>query len=161
MRLCEQISKDEVCEALFQMHSNKAPGPDGFTTKFFQNYWSFLGDEVGNLVEDFHKTRIFFKDLNNLVIALIPKRANYSSFSDFRPISLCNTLYKVVVKVLANRLKPMLEKIISVEQNGFVPGREITYNILIISEVIHTLRSSKQAGMIIKLDVSKVYDKVY
>lgn len=159
-RLCDQISKEEVHKALFQMHPDKAPGPDGFPAGFFQKCWSFMGNELWKFTEEFRKTGRFVKDINNSIIALIPKKQKCTSFDDFRPISLCNTLFKIAAKVLANRLKPLLEKIISAEQNGFVPGREIADSILIISEAVHTLRSSKKAGMIIKLDVSKAYDKV-
>lgn len=98
--------------------------------------------------------------MNNTIIALIPKKSKYSSFGDYRPISLCNAIYKIIAKVLANRLKLLLGKIILIEQNGFVSGREITDSILLVLEVVHTLSTSKQARIIIKLDVTKAYDRM-
>lgn len=129
-------------------------------TRFFQNCWSFIQDDLWKLFKDFCKTKRFFKNLNNSVIPLIPKKPKCYSFNDYIPILLCNTIYKVVAKFLVNRLKLVLGKIISIEHNGFVPGWEIIDNILCINEAIHTLKSSRKVGMIIKLDVSKAYDKV-
>lgn len=79
---------------------------------------------------------------------------------DFRPISLCNALYKILSKTMVNRLKPLLDRIILAEQHGFFPGREIVDNILLAGESIHSLHSEKKKGMIVKLDVSKAYDRV-
>lgn len=80
--------------------------------------------------------------------------------ADYRPISFCNSIYKIISKLMVNRLKPTLMKIISPEQHGFTPGHEITYSIIMVAKTIHTMHNSKPKGMIIKLDVSKAYNRV-
>lgn len=83
-----------------------------------------------------------------------------NTLDKFRPIALCNVIYKIISKVIANRLKPILPGIISEEQSGYVEGRQILDNILLAQEMIHTLHSRKEAGMLLQLDLSKAYDKV-
>lgn len=93
-------------------------------------------------------------------MALIPKVENSSSFGDFKPISLCNVLYKVIAKVIMNGLKPLLKLIILEEQSGFVPGKSIVEGIIRAHEAIHTVRKAKVEQMLIKLDIRKAYDTV-
>lgn len=121
--LLKAFSLEEVGKATFQLHSKKTPGSDGFPTKFYQRCWNFIGQDVFKLVEDIRRKKIV-KDINNTIIALIPKKKR-KNFGDYRPISLCNTIYKNFTKAFANTYKEILEKIISEEQNGFVAGREI------------------------------------
>lgn len=94
---------------------------------------------------------------------MIPKDNNLERVSDFRPISLCNVIYKIVIKVIANRLKPMLHSIISETQSAFIANRLITNNILIAFESLHHMKNNctgKKGFMALKLDMSKAYDQV-
>jgi hypothetical protein len=131
------ITKEEVRVALFQMHPDKSPGPDGFNPAFYQNFWELCGDDVFSAGKDWLWRGYFPSTLNETNICLIPKCENPGSMKDFRPISLCNVLYKVVSKLLANRLKGVLSKYISEEQSAFVEGRSIIDNALIAIEIIH------------------------
>jgi hypothetical protein len=145
------------------MHPDKSPGPDGFNPAFFQQFWDLCGDDIFVAAKDWLDRGYFPSSLNETNICLIPKRDNPSSMGDYRPISLCNVLYKMVSKLLANRLKMVLDKCISEEQSAFVEGRYITDNALIAIEIIHALKRKTRGvkgELALKIDISKAYDKV-
>jgi hypothetical protein len=97
---------------------------------------------------------------NSAFLALIPKEKGASNFNRFRPISLCNTSYKILTKIIANRLKTILPHIIPENQGGFIKGRHITNNILLVQEALHSSILRKDKGMIIKLDLANAFDRV-
>ncbi|KAK6124264.1 hypothetical protein DH2020_042016 [Rehmannia glutinosa] len=153
----------EVKSALFSMGGTKAPGPDGFQPIFFQKNWDLIGSDLVNVVLDTLNNGKSITEYNDTNIILIPKVTKPSRIADYRPISLCNVVYKVVTKTLANRLKRALSSLISEEQSAFIPGRLISDNILVAFETIHTIRSKtrgKEGLMGLKLDLSKAYDRV-
>uniref|UniRef100_A0A803PUD0 Reverse transcriptase domain-containing protein n=1 Tax=Cannabis sativa TaxID=3483 RepID=A0A803PUD0_CANSA len=161
--LLEPISDEEIRRALFQMHPDKSPGPDGMTPGFFQKLWPVVGNDVRLLVRSFFDSGYFPPSLNETNIVLIPKKKNAEFMTDLRPISLCNVLYKVISKVLANRLKVVLPDVISESQSAFLPGRLISDNIMVSFEIMHYLkrkRLGKDGFMALKLDMSKAYDRV-
>ena len=100
------------------------------------------------------------KALNESFIALIPKQERATSLNRFRPIALCNVVYKIISKVIANHLKPLLPTLVLEEQMGYVEGRQILNNIIQAHEVVHSLNTNKQEGMIIQLDIMKYFDKL-
>lgn len=141
----------------------KALGPDNFPSCFYQNNWEILRSEVSDAFLHFFETGELDESLNATNIALIPKIPNPDAVSDFRPISLCNILYKLISKILANRIKKVLPTIISSTQSAFIPRRLITDNITATYETMHTMQTnmwSKMGYMGIKLDMSKAYDRV-
>lgn len=103
--LFTQYTAEEVQVALFQMEPTKASGPDGMNALFYQKYWHIMGDSVVLAVLDFLNNGNMLPNINHTNIVLIPKVQNPESMSEFRPISLCNVIYKIISKVLANRLK--------------------------------------------------------
>lgn len=160
--LLRVITGEEVERALFQMGPSKAPGTDGSTAGFFQKHWQLVGETVTKAVLGFLNGGEMPGSIYKTILVLIPKVANPQEMTQFRSISLCNVSYKLCSKVLANRLRGVLDEIISEEQSAFVPGRLITDNVLIAYEVIHYLRNKKVkvGARAIKLDMAKAYDRV-
>lgn len=158
--LLSPIQTQEVDTAMAQLKEGKAPGPDGFTTTFFHKFWELIKLDVWEVVEESRVNHWLLPSLNTTFIALIPKEEDSIKLDKFRPIALCNVIYKVISKVIANRLKPLLPMLISPEQSGYVEGRQIMDGIILLHEIIHTLKNSKQAGMLLKLDLSKAFDKL-
>ena len=111
--LSRDFTANEIKEAVFQMGPTKAPGPDGMNALFYQKFWHIVGPDVVNVVLDFLNNGVMLLDLNHTNIVLIPKVKNSEKMSEYRPISLCNVAYKIISKVLANRLKQVLPDIIS------------------------------------------------
>ena len=161
--LSNEFTADEIKEALFQMGPTKAPGPDGMNALFYQKFWHIVGDNVISAVLDFFNSGVLEPEINHTNIVLIPKVMAPEKMLDFRPISLCNVIYKIISKVLANRLKQVLPHIISSTQSAFVPSRLITDNVLVACETLHSMRGRRKGktGLLaLKLDISKAYDRV-
>jgi len=154
----------EIHEALLQMHPTKAPGPDGMPALFFQHHWHIVGKDITCFVLDILNGVSIPGKVNNTFITLISKIKALNTPKDFRPISLCNVIYKLVSKVLVNRLKSILPSIIHEGQSAFVPGHMITDNILVAFEHFHYMKKKRRNGgkgyMALKLDMSKTYDRV-
>lgn len=121
--LTKPVSKEEVTQVLHGMHPYKSLGPYVFQGIFFKQYWHIVGDDIYDLVKQAFCTWHFDSALAKTLIILIPKVDNPNSFKEFRPISLCNMVYKLITKVTVNRLRPMLDSIVSPYQNSFLPGR--------------------------------------
>lgn len=119
--LCKPYSNDEIRRALFQMGPTKSPGPDGFPALFYQTHWDFFGHEICEAVRGFLNGAVVPEGFCDSIIVLIPKVTIPDLLTNFRPISLCNMLYKIASKVLANRLKAFLNEIVSECQSAFVP----------------------------------------
>eukprot|EP00253_Pinus_taeda_P036049 PITA_36049 len=124
------VSEYDVSEVINEMKNQKAPSPDGFNVEFFEACWKTIKQDILEVVEDSRRSRSVWKALNASFIALIP------------------------------RLKPLLPDLILEEQTGYVEGRHILNNIIQAHEMVHSLKSNKQAGMIIQLDLAKDYDKL-
>lgn len=153
----------EIKEAMFAIHPDKAPGPDGFSASFFQSNWASVGHAICCEIRSFFVTGSLPNKINNTHIRHIPKISSPMKVSDYRPIALCNVYYKAISKLLAIRLKPVLHDIISEYQSDFVPERAIYDNVLITHEVLHHLKTSeaeKHFTMAVKTDISKAYDRL-
>ncbi|KAF7802766.1 ribonuclease H [Senna tora] len=149
--------------ALFQMNGSKATGPDGMSPMFFQHCWETVHDDVIRMANSFLSRGHILRSMNQTHITLIPKNDAPRGFQDYRPISLCNTTYKIIAKVLTNILQKVMTGVISPFQNAFVKGRLIQDNILIASEILHYIRGSKRTKggwVALKVDLNKAYDKI-
>lgn len=143
------------------MPGSKTPGPDGYTVEFFKETWAIIGDDVTAAVQSFFILGFLPKGLNSTILALIPKKIEAKEMKDYRPISCCNVLYKVISKLLANRLKSILPKCISVNQSAFIKERLLMEIVLLATEIIkdyHKEDISPRCAMMI--DISKAFDYV-
>ena len=145
------------------MHPHNVPGPDGLPLLFYQKFWSFTGTYVAQVALDFLNHGIVPPTYNDTHIFLIPKVHNPREIIEYRPISLCNVAYKIASKAVANRLKSVLFIIVSENRSVFTKGNFITDNVLVAFETMHHI-SQKKFGkvgeMALKLEMSKVYDRV-
>uniref|UniRef100_A0A2N9G2D1 Reverse transcriptase domain-containing protein n=1 Tax=Fagus sylvatica TaxID=28930 RepID=A0A2N9G2D1_FAGSY len=159
-RLERRFDKDEVVQVLKDLEGDKAPGLDGFIMAFFQKCWPVLQDDIMGFFEEVYEQGQFESSLNATFLALIPKKNDARNIKDFRPISLIGSVYKLLSKVLANRLKEVLDDLISESQNAFVGGRQMLDSVLIANECLDSRLKRRQPGVICKLDIEKAYDHV-
>lgn len=142
--LMQPIIKVEVRSALFQMHPDKSHGPDKMTLGFFQKHWRIVRKDVVDMVVKFFIDGIMPNSLNATNLVLIPKKKFPTNMTELHPISLCNVLVKIITKVLANRMKAVLNSIISENQSAFIQGRLISDNVMISYEIMHYLIRKKE-----------------
>ncbi|XP_075647222.1 uncharacterized protein LOC142618104 [Castanea sativa] len=157
-----EVTRKEVKVSLWSMKPFKAPGPDGYHAGFYQRNWHIIKDLVVKQVVDIFESGKMPNHLNETLITLIPKCPGADCLGLFRPISLCNTIYKLVSKVLVHRLGPMLNNLVSPLQSAFGPGRKGMDNMIIVQELIHSMKQKKgkQGYMAIKVDLEKAYDRM-
>ena len=120
LSLEKEFTKEEVIQVLREMEGDKAPGPDGFTMAFFHKCWSVVEKDVMDFFDYFHRHSVFKWSINALFLTLIPKKCNAVNIKDFCPISLVGNVYKLLSKVLDNRLRAVSDNLISETQNSFV-----------------------------------------
>nr|GEU62973.1 hypothetical protein [Tanacetum cinerariifolium] len=159
--MIKEVSDKEIKEALFDIDSSKAAGPNGYTSCFFKKAWGIIGNDICLAIREFFITRRILREINATLIALVPKIDTPNTVSDFRPIACCNVLYKCISKILTNIINEGLSKVVSLNQSAFIPGRHIQDNILITQEILkgYNRRSgTKRCAMII--DIQKAHDTV-
>ena len=127
---------------------------------FWQNCWEFVKEEVLDMFKEFYEQNSFIKSLNNTFLVLLPKKGGAEDLGDYRPNSLLGGLYKLLAKVLANRLKKVIGKVVSSDQNAFIMGRQILDASLIANEVIDSWQKMGKKDLICKLDIEKAYDRI-
>lgn len=152
-----------MIEAIKNLKANSAPEPDGFTALFYQKYWSTIGPDILDFVLNILNNDGDTKTINHTYISLIPKVFSPTKPEDYRPISLCNVLLKIITKTLANMINQILPNIIHENQSAFLPGRLITDNSLIVFETLNYINKTrkKNKGFVgIKLDIAKAYDSL-
>uniref|UniRef100_A0A803Q7A9 Reverse transcriptase n=1 Tax=Cannabis sativa TaxID=3483 RepID=A0A803Q7A9_CANSA len=135
MELCQPIGEEDVKKALFQMNPDKSLGPDGMTPAFYQRCWSIVRHDVVKCVRYFFDQCTLEDGNSEANVVLIPKKKNPELMSDPPPIALCNVMYKIITKVMFNRMKLIINTVISENQSVFIPGRLISDNVLVSFEI--------------------------
>ncbi|XP_019416122.1 PREDICTED: uncharacterized protein LOC109327431 [Lupinus angustifolius] len=152
-------SSDEIKSVVFGLNGDGAPSPGGFGGCFYQEFWDIVGNDVCCSITQFFMPGWILPNLNSNLIVLIPKFSGADKSEDFRPIALANFQFKVITKVLADRLAAIAPLIVSNQQRGFIKDRQIHDCICIASEAINLLEYKSFGGnLAIKLDVKKAFD---
>jgi hypothetical protein len=143
------------------MSLDKAPGPDGFTGWFYKTCWNIIKGDLLMALDAIFRGHVFnFGCLNTSFITLLPKKTDAVEVKDFRPISLIHSFAKLVTKIMANQLAPLLPNLVSANQSAFVRGRNIHDNFILVQQMVKSLNRTKEAHILLKLDISKAFDSV-
>ncbi|XP_062014434.1 uncharacterized protein LOC133730954 [Rosa rugosa] len=163
VKLTELITLQEVKDAVFDLGATKALGPDGFSGVFYQSQWDTVRSIIHEAALQHQSTSSLLQVMNQSHLALIPKVKAPVTASQFRPIALCNFSYKILTKILVNRLKTFMPCLITENQSAFVSDRQIQDNIIVAHEIFHHLKLSKSGDNYafgLKLDMNKAYDRI-
>lgn len=160
--LAAHPTDQEITQALMSLGPSKAPGPDGFTAKILQDNWALFGPSIPSEVHHFFSTGHMKAEISRTNLILIPKKDKALKVEHYRPISVCNVIYKIISKLLTMKLKPFVGALISASQSAFVPGRDIAENVVLLREVLHSFKtpSYKNQEFCLKVDLSKAFDRM-
>ncbi|WMV32615.1 hypothetical protein MTR67_026000 [Solanum verrucosum] len=154
------FTEEEVLNIIKQCDGDKAPGPDGYTMSFFKVCWATLKDDLMQTIQNFHQNEMIEKSFNATFIALIPKKYGAEELKDFRPISLIGGIYKIIAKLLTERMKTVMGELVDEHQMAFLKGRQIMDAALLDNELVDSKVKQKLVGVLCKLDIEKAYDHV-
>ena len=159
--LCTLATMDELREVVRKLSSNRAPGMDGFNGAFYKATWHLISKDLLEAVNNVLQSNHLLAQVNHTILCLVPKKIVPVTVEDYRPIALCNVIYRIISKLLSTRLKPLLPGIIGPNQSAFIKGRRITDSILLAHELCHSLHSNVgRAHMCIKIDLSQAFDSL-
>lgn len=143
------------------LNPNRAPGVDGFNGAFYKSAWGIIDEDLLEAINNFLRSSKLLNQVNHTLICLVPKKTVLAMSDDYWPISLCNVVYRILSKLLANQLKPLLPRMIDLNQTVFIQGRRISDSILLAHELCHKLHSNQgRPRMCIKLDLRKAFDSI-
>nr|GFA62267.1 RNA-directed DNA polymerase, eukaryota, reverse transcriptase zinc-binding domain protein [Tanacetum cinerariifolium] len=159
-KLQANASLEEICNAVWDCGSDKSSSPNGFSFLFLKRNWEYFKDDVDIFVTQFMESGSFPKRTNSEFITLIPKVKNPLLIKDYRPILLIGMQYKIVAKLLENRLASVIDKFVNPVQSTFITDHQILDGPLIVSEVIDWYKKRNKKLMIFRVDFEKAFDSV-
>jgi hypothetical protein len=151
---------EEFKTAVFEMAANKAAEPDGFNAEFYQKNWELVKQDLFGLLKDFQKGELGIARLNYGVITLVPKGKVANMIQKYRPICLLNVSFKIITRVLVNRLIQVIWRIVLLNQTAFIKGRYIMEGVNILHEILNDTNKKKKSSVLFKIDFEKAFDKV-
>lgn len=160
LELTKEVSLGELEDTLKWFKRDKIHGPDGWNVEFYLAFFDTLGEDLLQVIEEFRSFGRMYEAYNSTFIILIPKSENPTSFNDFRPISSCSYIYKIISKILANHLWLILSNYISTEQFSFLQNKQIHESVGTTQEILHYIQTQKLKGMVLKVYLSKAFDRV-
>lgn len=150
----------ELRDALKQMANGRSPGPDGILTEFYAKFWHIIGDDFTSMIREAIAQGTLPMGMNQGLVVLLPKEGDREFITNWRPITLLNSSYKILAKVLQIRLQRLLPEVIHPGQSAFLPTRHILDSIMTQHKTISWARNTHQPLIMLKLDFSKAYDTV-
>ncbi|CAI5476598.1 unnamed protein product [Closterium sp. Yama58-4] len=158
--LAADWTEEEVKKAFGAMAANKSPGKDGLPKERFEAHWDLLGKGFTALAKDFASTALLSTEVKEAVTILLHKKGDKDQLNNYRPITLLNFTYKVLARVVADRMKKFLSRVISLEQYGFLPGRRLTDAVGLVADIIDTERNDNEDWFLLLVDFKKAFDSV-
>ncbi|GKC60779.1 RNA-directed DNA polymerase, eukaryota, reverse transcriptase zinc-binding domain protein, partial [Tanacetum coccineum] len=160
-KMVREMTDNEIKDGMFNIGDNKAPGTDGFTSTCFKKHGGIVGNDVCKAIKEFFTNGKLLGEVNATVISLVLKIPTHNKVTDYRPIACCNVMYKCISKVLTNRIKDALNKLMNKNQSSFIPSRLIQDNIMLVQELLMGYnRKSEGKRVAFKIDIQKAYDTV-
>uniref|UniRef100_A0ACD5WKU3 Uncharacterized protein n=1 Tax=Avena sativa TaxID=4498 RepID=A0ACD5WKU3_AVESA len=160
INLTAPLSLQEIKNALWDMDCNSSPGPDGFGPSFYKENWDLIKNDIHTLLNNLLFSSADLRRLNRSFLVLIPKCPGATDPAQFRPISLQNCCVKLGSKCLTNRLQPLIPKLISQDQTGFIRGRSISENFIYATDIVQSCFKRKKPAIVLKLDFQKAFDSI-
>jgi Reverse transcriptase (RNA-dependent DNA polymerase) len=152
--------EEEIRKVVFSCNPNKASGPDGFSFQFYQSFWDLISRDICKLVNAFYFNQLDVSKLNLATICLIPKKKDASLITNYRPINLINCSFKIITKILADRLAKVMDEIIDYSQTTYIKDHYIMDNVVCVHEVLHQIKISKTKGVLFQIYFEKGFDRV-
>lgn len=159
--LMEPFEEEQIKEGVWSCDGDKSPIPDDFNFRFIKEYWELMKNDIVEFFKEFHCRAVLPKTFSTSFITLVPKNDNPQGLGEYRPISLIGSIYKILAKVLTNRLKKVLPNVISDCQSTFWGGRNILDGVVVLNELVDLAKTKKNECMFFKVDFEKTYDTIY
>ncbi|KAJ3676138.1 hypothetical protein LUZ60_003550 [Juncus effusus] len=158
--LCREFGSDEIKKVINNLQKGKSSGPDGLPAEYLKVFWPTVQEDIEQMIRDFHENKLDLWRINQACITLVPKKDQAIKVDDFRPIRVINLPTKIISKLLADRLHPLMPKLIHVNQTAFLKGRSIAESFAVTREVLQFYKRHKIPTVMMKVDFRKAFDNI-
>jgi hypothetical protein len=155
------FTEEEVWSIIKELPVDQAPGPHGYIGAFYKRAWPVIKPTImAAVLKLFVGDGRNFGRLNRAMITLIPKKPDVQEIGDYRLISLVHSFTELFTKLLATRLRPRMEELVSANQSAFIKGRNLHDNFLLVRQLARKINAKKETGVLLKLDISRAFDSL-